>query len=90
MILFIFTLLNTKMYTMIVSNPSLSDYIHLQDLYKNVLTCPCLNVTIPYGRFISLTPTFHKVCSSDYVSEEWISMLLYIKTSSSLNEILSI
>ena len=40
----------------------------------NQLKCPCSNVAIAYHRFISLSPIFHHVCSSDFVSERWIAL----------------
>ncbi|CAF3849088.1 unnamed protein product [Adineta steineri] len=36
---------------------------------------------IPYSKIISLSAILHQVCSSDYVSEAWISLLLYINPS---------
>jgi hypothetical protein len=35
-------------------------------------------MTIPYEKFMSLSPTLHPVCSSDLVSEHWISILMPI------------
>ena len=31
---------------------------------------------MPYGAFVSLSPIFHQVCSSDLVSDSWISWLV--------------
>ncbi len=55
-------------------NPSLTKYNHLQDLYPNALKCPCLNVANPYRNFTLLSPLFHQVCSSIFVSEFWLSL----------------
>jgi hypothetical protein len=63
---------------MTVPTPSLTTYKHLQELYPNVLQCTCLNVVVPYETFISLSPTLHQVCSSDFVSESWILLLSYV------------
>ena len=46
----------------------------------NELTCPCSNVAIPYHKFIRLTPIFHQVCSSDFVTESWINLLSVVET----------
>lgn len=35
-------------------------------------------MTIPYHEFISLSPILHQVCSSDFVSKSWISILMSI------------
>ena len=34
---------------------------------------------VAYSTFISLSATLHQVCSSDYVTESWISLLLYFE-----------
>jgi hypothetical protein len=64
---------------MTVLNPSLSIYKHLQDLHPSSLKCPCLNVMVSFSTFITLSPTLHQVCSSDYVSESWILLLSYFE-----------
>ena len=33
---------------------------------------------MPYHRFLSLSPTLHQVCSSDFVGELWISIMMSI------------
>ncbi|CAF1356585.1 unnamed protein product [Adineta steineri] len=73
--LLLFTLLKSQTITIIEENPSLTKYIQLQILYSDTLTCPCANTTMPYGTFVSLSPIFHQVCSSDLISESWISLL---------------
>jgi hypothetical protein len=67
---------------MITSNPSLTAYKRLQGLHSSTLICPCSNVTMPYSTFITLYPILHQVCSSDFVSESWISMMRVILTGS--------
>ncbi|CAF0767197.1 unnamed protein product [Adineta steineri] len=74
-ILILFTWMNNETVTVNVPNPSLATYKHLQNLYPNVLKCPCLNVTTPYNKFMSVSPTFHQICSSEFVSETWITAL---------------
>jgi hypothetical protein len=64
---------------MTVLNPSLSIYKHLQDLHPSSLKCPCLNVMVSFSTFITLSPTLHQVCSSDYVSESWMLLLSYFE-----------
>ncbi|CAF4222336.1 unnamed protein product, partial [Adineta steineri] len=59
----------------IEQNPSLTKYKQLQSLYPDTLTCPCANTTMPYKTFVTLSPIFHQVCSSDLISESWISLL---------------
>ena len=49
--------------------------------YFITLRCPCSAVTIPYGTFVSLSPTLHQVCSSDFVSDRWLSILANASTA---------
>ena len=63
---------------MAVPHPSLSAYNDLHNLYSDVLKCPCSNVSIPYETLVSWLPTFHQVCSSDFIDKSWISSLYYL------------
>ena len=76
MSLLLFTSFSTQMSTMTVDNPSLTTYQNLQISYPNSLRCPCSMTKISYERFVSLSPTYHQVCSSDFVREEWIPLLM--------------
>ena len=40
-------------------------------------TCPCSHISLSYGKFVSAEPSFHQVCSSDFVSDQWISSLYH-------------
>ncbi|CAF0954327.1 unnamed protein product [Adineta steineri] len=73
--LLLFTSLKSQTVTIIEQNPSLTKYKQLQTLYPDTLTCPCANTSMPYLTFVSLSPVFHQVCSSDLISESWISLL---------------
>lgn len=75
LVLLLFTSLSTQVITITVPNPSLNTYNDLQNLYSNSLRCPCSTMTIPYQNFISMSPTLHQVCSSDFVDDRWISIL---------------
>ena len=44
-------------------------------MYPDTLTCPCSTVTIPYHNFMSFSPVLHQICSSDLITDDWISML---------------
>jgi hypothetical protein len=74
-ILIAFTTLDTQATTVIVSNPSLSAYKELQALGLNTLECACSNSIMPYGEFISISSTFHQICSSGLVHGRVFSLL---------------
>jgi hypothetical protein len=60
-------------------DPPLGTYKKLHGEYSKTLKCPCSNMIIPYERFITLSPILHQVCSSDLVTDRWISILKHIK-----------
>lgn len=59
-----------------MSNPSLKRY---NELSCETLTCPCSRVRIVQNEFISLSPRFHEICSSNFVDERWITILMSIR-----------
>ncbi|CAF3129137.1 unnamed protein product [Rotaria sp. Silwood2] len=63
----------TQVFT--VQNPSLTIYEILKKKDVNTLSCPCSQVTIPYTTFVSMSTLFHPICSSWFVSNDWINLL---------------
>jgi hypothetical protein len=61
-----------------VSFPSQSTYESLQSLYSDTLQCPCSNISMSYKNVtIYLNATFHPICLSDFVSEQWLTYFNY-------------
>ncbi|CAF3863157.1 unnamed protein product [Rotaria sp. Silwood1] len=75
LVLIIITSLSPQYNTCTIEFPTITIYKELQSRFPNTLTCPCSQVNIPYGRFIQLYPSFHQVCSSVFITEQWIAML---------------
>jgi hypothetical protein len=81
-VLLAFVLLFLTLYTWLtvqakivqVKTPSLSTVEYLQ---KNAvsLQCPCTSLSTSYNELIRLKPTYHQICSSDFVSSTWIDGL---------------
>jgi hypothetical protein len=59
----------------IIQNPSQASYEDLLHKYATSLSCPCSRVTVPYLNFTWTTVEYHPVCSSVFVSQEWIDRL---------------
>ncbi|CAF3727584.1 unnamed protein product [Adineta steineri] len=55
--------------------PSQSIYENLQNKYATSLQCSCTKISIPYGDFVKIVPLFHQVCSSDFISQQWINFI---------------
>jgi hypothetical protein len=75
MILLLFSSLDTDIMTINFPNPSLKQYNDLQRSYSDTLECPCSTMTIQYEKFTYFSPSFHQICSSDFVTDRWISIL---------------
>jgi hypothetical protein len=77
-ILFIFVLytsLDKKSVSLNVPVMDLTEYEKFQMKYKNTLTCPCNKISIEYEQFVGLQPSYHQICSSNFVSQQWINYL---------------
>ncbi|UJR35180.1 hypothetical protein I4U23_027947 [Adineta vaga] len=76
MLIIVFLCIILPFHTEIVSeySPSLIEYQHLYNCPN--LQCSCSSVAISYSSFLSLTlPTYHQICSSDFISQKWISLM---------------
>ncbi|CAF0815426.1 unnamed protein product [Adineta steineri] len=74
-ILLLFNSLSTQTVTVTIINPSLNTYKNLQMLYSATLNCPCSTKTISYRSFVSLSPVLHQVCSSGFITDDWVALL---------------
>ena len=45
------------------------------DPVSAVAQCSCSQISLSYGEFTTLTPNFHQVCTSDFVSRRWIETI---------------
>jgi hypothetical protein len=61
---------------------SLSDFEQLQTHHPNTLQVACSQVSNPYYKFIQLSPIFHEICSSPFISNRWISSLFLLNATS--------
>jgi hypothetical protein len=66
------TSLSPETSSITISNPTQAQYESLSNP-----TCPCSRSSLFYNQFISNNPTFHQVCSSQFVSEEWLSSIYF-------------
>ena len=58
-----------------VPSPSLVEFEQLQVVHPTTLSCPCQQLSVPYGTFLSMVPTFHQVCASAFISTPWPTVL---------------
>ena len=74
-VLFYGTLIQIEAETVVVSPITLDVFDQLYAERSETLTCPCSTVTIPYKKFLLNIVKMHPVCSSIFVSKEWIDGL---------------
>ncbi len=74
-VLFYVTLMKPQSRTIIISDitPLIFNQLNLE--HAETLSCPCSTISMPYKTFVSNTITFHPVCSSIFVSQQWIQAL---------------
>ncbi|UJR12142.1 hypothetical protein I4U23_016319 [Adineta vaga] len=80
-IIIVYTIAIDQTQTIIVKNPSQRRFEKLVSNPGNLptLDCPCQNIHIPYESFMSISPHYHQLCSSDFVVENcsWINFVHY-------------
>lgn len=58
----------------IVDSPSREDFMQLAEKYSTTLSCPCSQMATDQERFSYIEPQYHEICSSQYVSPDWINV----------------
>ncbi|CAF3702089.1 unnamed protein product, partial [Adineta steineri] len=74
-ILLLYTSLANITKTINVPTPTLTKYEQLYSKYSQTLTCPCKQISINYEKFLSIEYTFHQVCTSFFITDDWISYI---------------
>ena len=79
--------ISTMREQIIIKYPTFTEYSNMRN--QSSLQCICSMIAVKYGEFIQLEPTYHQVCDSDFVSNEWIHHLFIHYEQSWNNSILS-
>ncbi|CAF4038041.1 unnamed protein product [Rotaria sp. Silwood2] len=61
---------------------SISDFERLEARYPSTINVPCTEVSVPFNKFLNLSPRFHQVCLSSFVRNKWISSLFLFNATS--------
>jgi hypothetical protein len=80
-VLFYITLVKPQSRTINISEVTPLIFNELYLKYGETLSCPCSTNAIPYKDFVSNTITFHPICSSIFVSQQWIAALYFENAS---------
>lgn len=65
-----------------VLGPSFEKYQSLYDEYGSSMDCTCSEIAIPYGAIVAVSPLLHPVCSSDFITNEWLWGLSFTSAAS--------
>ncbi|CAF4869060.1 unnamed protein product [Rotaria sp. Silwood1] len=71
-LIFLFSAFKPKTVIAQIIKPSLSNYKDLLKDHSYSLQCSCSQISIPYETFLYIEPRFHDLCSSQFISDEWI------------------
>ena len=80
-VLTLYTALQTETTLITVKTPSQTQYEQLKLFDDNGLYCPCKQIAIKYKDFLNISPRYHEICSSGFVTQTWIDYLFYENTS---------
>ncbi|CAF1142146.1 unnamed protein product [Didymodactylos carnosus] len=76
--LLVYSSLTSITKTVIVERPTVTLYKELELKHPNTLTCPCRQILNAYSKFVlSFIPKFNQICSSDFVSDDWLNYVNY-------------
>ncbi|CAF1523223.1 unnamed protein product [Adineta ricciae] len=75
-ILFLYNSLITIIQTSTIPNPTYDQYLQHYSLYSQSLTCPCTKILTNYDTFLHIDYTLHQVCTSMYVTLQWIQYII--------------
>ena len=67
--------------TITVSPITRTRFEQLYQDHAETLACPCSTIAIPHKNFISSNITLHAVCSSVFVTKQWIEALYLVNAS---------
>jgi len=58
-----------------IYEPKLIEYEKYENRSLNNFQCPCKDISIPFQSFVNIEIDFHEICSSDFISQQWIEYL---------------
>jgi hypothetical protein len=79
--LIIFTGSSVQTIVITVTSPNEQTFKQFSIDYSSTLVCPCSRISIPYGQFLSFSPEYHQICTSDFIHSTWISSLFNLNMS---------
>ncbi|CAF0990553.1 unnamed protein product [Adineta steineri] len=72
LIFYFITFLPSSLTTVQITEPNVSIYQDLSKQTSELVQCSCSQISFNYETFLNVQPYFHEICSSDFMSNEWI------------------
>lgn len=82
LLVIVYSSLITKTHDVTLHRFSIDDFEQLEYLYPETINAHCSEISIPYYKFLSFSSLFHEVCSSSFVSTQWIASLFSLNATS--------
>ncbi|CAF1403149.1 unnamed protein product [Adineta ricciae] len=68
-----YTLFVQRTQTYTITSPTISEYKQLRARHSSTLICTCSRFSMSYGRFMSISPLYHPICSSKFITKTWLA-----------------
>ncbi|CAF3645712.1 unnamed protein product, partial [Adineta steineri] len=72
---YMFSTFTSRVIPVETNKPSLEIYEDLYRKYNDTLQCPCSQSSMKYKSFLTLKTCFHGICSSEFITDRWLSYL---------------
>ncbi|UJR18445.1 hypothetical protein I4U23_005350 [Adineta vaga] len=74
-ILTFYTLTIKTIQSKTIQKPTEFEFIQFEKEYSQTLSCPCSSISMLYSDFLTISPQYHQICSSDFISDKWFNYL---------------
>ena len=78
LILIVYTAQSKQRFSMTIQSPNLKLYEELHEHHFMTLQCSCPTISIPYRKFIQITPMYHQLCFSPFIEPDWYQSLDFL------------
>ena len=85
LILVLYTSLINVTQTVTINQPTLTQYIELSSTHAQTLTCDCRQISINYQTFLQIKYTFHEICNSFFITQNWFDYVFNGHSNQTLN-----
>ncbi|CAF4331417.1 unnamed protein product [Rotaria sp. Silwood2] len=89
-ILIIYNAIGKQTQTKTILNPNLKTFEQLEQIYGELLECPCSNIAIAHQYFIYFEKVYHPICTSELISPNFYEIFTrfsWISSSLELNSV---